>query len=187
MRLLLAVLFFIGPPFWETKPPERWTDREIDAVRHDSPWAQAVGPDPQVLVYLATAAPIEDAEQEARLRPKSPLVEPDADYLDYLWDNRDKEFVLAIPAVTLNGLENPGEEKLMEEQTRMVIGRKSYKMVGHFPPTEADPVLRLVFPREAQPTDKTVIFRLYLPGVPFPSREMEFRVKDLIYHGKLAM
>src|SRR5208282_4688430 len=78
MRLLLAVLFFIGPPFWETKPPERWTDREIDAVRHDSPWAQAVGPDPQVLVYLATAAPIEDAEQEARLRPKSPLVEPDA-------------------------------------------------------------------------------------------------------------
>ena len=75
----------------------------------------------------------------------------------------------------------------MEEQTRMVIGRKTYKIVGHFPPTQADPVLRLVFPRVAQPTDKSVMFRLYLPGLPFPDRETEFRIKDLLYHGKLAM
>jgi len=44
-----------------------------------------------------------------------------------------------------------------------------------------------VFPRVAQPTDKSVIFRLYLPGLPFPDRETEFRIKDLLYHGKLAM
>jgi hypothetical protein len=187
MRMLLAVLFFLAPPFWETKPPERWTDREIDALRHDSPWAQAVGPDPKVLVYLATAGPIEDAEEEARLRTKNPLQEPDPDYLDYLRENGEKEFVLAIPEVTLKGLAKPGEEKLMEDQTQMVIGRRTYKIVGHFPPTEADPVLRLVFPREAQATDKSVIFHLYLPGIPFPERETEFRVKDLLYHGKLAM
>ena len=36
-------------------------------------------------------------------------------------------------------------------------------------------------------TDKSVVFRLYLPGVEFPKREAEFRVKDLMYHGKLAM
>ena len=187
MRLLLAVLFFLAPPFWETKAPERWTDREIDALLHDSPWAQTVGPEPRALVYLATAGPIEDAEQEARLRTKDPLGEPDPDYLDYLRENRDKHFVLAIPEVTLRGLGKPGEEQLMEQQTQMVIGRKTYKIVGHFPPTEADPVLRLVFPREAQPTDKSVIFRLYLPGMSFPNREVEFRVKDLMYHGKLAM
>jgi hypothetical protein len=187
MRLLLAVLFFLGSPFWEAKPPERWSDREIDAVRHDSPWAQSVGPEPRVLVYLATAGPIEDAELEARLRAKNPLGEPDPDYLDYLRENGDKQFVLAIPEVTLTGLGKPGEERLMEEQTVMAIGRKSYKIVGHFPPTESDPVLRLVFPREAQPTDKSVIFHLYLPGIPFPNRETEFRVKDLMYHGKLAM
>jgi len=185
--MLLAVLFFLGPPFWETKAPERWTDREIDALLHDSPWAQTVGPDPKVLVYLATAGPIEDAEEEARLRTKNTLQEPDPDYLDYLRENGDKEFVLAIPEVTLKGLAKPGEEKLMEDQTQMVIGRKTYKIVGHFPPTEADPVLRLVFPREAQATDKSVIFHLYLPGMPFPERETEFRIKDLMYHGKLAM
>jgi len=187
MRLLLAVLFFLGPPFWETKPPERWTDREIDAVRHDSPWAQSVGPEPRVLVYLATAAPIEDAEEEARLRTKNPLGEPDPDYLDYLRENQDKHLVLAIPEVTLGGLNKPGEERSMEERTQMVIGRKTYKIIGHFPPTEADPVLRLVFPREAQPTDRSVIFHLYLPSLPFPNRDTEFRIKDLLYHGKLAM
>jgi hypothetical protein len=187
MRLFLAVLFFLAPPFWETKPAERWTDREIDTVRHDSPWAQTVGPEPKVLVYLATAAPIEQAEMEARLRSKNPLAEPDPDYLDYLRENGDKHFILAIPGIPLAALAKPGEEQLMGEQTQMAIGRKTYKIVGHFPPTEADPVLRLVFPRELQPTDKSVIFRLYLPGLPFPTRETEFRVKDLMYHGKLAM
>jgi len=187
MRLFLAVLFFLGPPFWETKPPERWSDREIDTVLHDSPWVESVGPEPTVRVYLATAAPIEDAEEEARLRPKSPLPEPDPDYLDYLRENRSKLFVLAIPEVSLAGLQKPGEERAMEEQTQMVIGRKSYKIIGHFPPTEADPVLRLVFPREAEATDKSVVFRLYLPGLLFPNREIEFRVKNLMYHGKLAM
>ena len=32
MRSLL-LLFFLARPFWETKPPERWTDAEIDAMR----------------------------------------------------------------------------------------------------------------------------------------------------------
>ena len=187
MRLLAAVLFFLAQPFWESKPPERWSDREIEAILHDSPWAQSVGPEPKVMVYLATAAPVEDAEEEARLRTKNPLADPDPDYLDYLRENGGKQFVLAIPEVTLAGLARAGEEKAMEEQTEMVIGGKSYKIIGHFPPTETDPVLRLVFPREARAGDKSVLFRLYLPGVAFPVRETEFRVKDLMYHGKLAM
>ena len=186
MRLLL-VLFFLGHPFWETKPPERWSDREIEAIRTDSPWAQSVGPDPKVLVYLATAASIEDAEEEARLRTRSPLAEPDPDYLDYLRENGEKCFVLAVPDVTRDALAKPGEEKAMEENTEMIIGRKTYKIIGHFPPTEADPVLRLVFPRIAEASDKSVLFHLYLPGLSFPDREAEFRVKDLLYHGKLAM
>ena len=36
-------------------------------------------------------------------------------------------------------------------------------------------------------SDKSVEFQLYLPGLPFPERQVEFRVKDLTYHGKLAM
>jgi hypothetical protein len=69
----------------------------------------------------------------------------------------------------------------------MKIGRKTYQIVGYFPPTKSDPVLRLVFPRALQSNDKDVQFELYLPGIPFPERDADFRVKDLLYHGKLTM
>jgi hypothetical protein len=187
MHALLTVLFFLAQPFWETKPPELWTDREIDTIRTYSPWAQQVGPAPPVVVYLATAAPIELAEAELRLRAKNTLREPDPDYADYLRENRDKHFVLAITYPTLNGLGDAKENRKLEEESVMVIGRKTYKFIGHFPPTPSDPVLRLVFPREAQASDKTILFRLYLPALPFPERDVEFRVKDLMYQGKLEM
>ena len=54
-------------------------------------------------------------------------------------------------------------------------------------PTPSDPVLRLIFPREVRTSDKSVLFRLYLPGINFPERDTEFRVKDLMYQGKLEM
>src|SRR5678809_1435483 len=74
----------------------------------------------------------------------------------------------------------------LENESVMLIGKnRKHKLVGHFPPTPADPILRLVFPREVKPTDKSVVFRLYLPGVDFPERELEFEVRDLMYHGKL--
>jgi hypothetical protein len=187
MRWLAAVLFFLATPFWESKPPEKWTAWEIEMMRTDSPWAQSIGPDPKVLVYLATAGPIEDAEAEARVRLKDPLDEPDPSYLDYLRQKRDQFFVVAIPYTSGRGFNKPVEVSRLENETVMVIGRKRFKIAGHFPPTQADPVLRLVFPREVEPTDKQVVFRLYLPGVDFPDRAVTFRVKDLIYRGKLAM
>jgi hypothetical protein len=184
---LVALLFFLAQPFWEVKAPEQWTDQEIDLVRRASPWAQIAGQNPEVLVYLATAAPIEEAEAELRLRTKHPLAEPDPDYADFLRLNRDKVLVLAIPWSQPARFGSEAERKRMEEESVMIAGRKTYPLVGHFPPTQSDPVLRLVFPREAKPADKSVLFRLYLPGVPFPERETEFRIKDLMYHGKLEM
>lgn len=185
--MLLPLLFFLAQPFWEAKPPEKWTNQEIEILRTNSPWAQVLGPNPGVLVYLATAAPIEEAEGEFRLRAKNALREPDADYLTYLSENRDKHLVLAIPYDKVTQMQKADESRKMESETMMMIGRKSYKMIGHFPPTPSDPVLRLVFPREVQPTDKKVVFRLYLPGVEFPEREAEFQVKELLYRGKLEM
>jgi len=187
MHALLPLLFFLAKPFWETKPPEKWTGLEIDTLLRNSPWAQTTGPSPEVLVYLAMAAPIEDAESELRLRGKNQLPEPDPDYASYLSENREKAIVVAIPYATLRGFDKPGEERSLEEESVMRIGRKTYKMVGHFAPAPSDPVLRLVFPRQVDPAEKTVVFRLYLPGISFPEREVQFRVKDLLYHGKLAM
>ena len=190
MHALWPLVFFLAQPFWEAKPPERWSDAEIEAIRHDSPWAQVAGPDPAVVVYLATAAPIEMAEAELRLRMKkntSRLPEPDPDYSAYLRENRQDQFVLAIAYPTLKGLGKADESKRMEEESVMAIGRKSYHFTGHFPPTPSDPVLRLTFNREVKASDKTVSFRLYLPGLNFPERDVEFRVRDLMFQGKLEM
>src|SRR5208283_4676485 len=104
MRALAALLLFLGQSFWEIKPPERWSEAEIDVVRKASPWAQKVGPSPEVLVWLATAEPIREAEAEARLRFKHTEKEPDPDYIGYVTENGEENFVLAVSYPSLNGL-----------------------------------------------------------------------------------
>jgi hypothetical protein len=187
MHALLPLFFFLAQPFWETKPPEAWTDAEIQYLRTESPWAQRSNEAPVAVIYLATAAPIEHAEAELRLRLKKPMPEPDPEYLEYLSLHRAEILVLAVTYPTLAGLGDARESKRMEEESVMLIGKKSYPIVGHFPPTPSDPVLRLIFPRALKPADKSVLFRLYLGGLKFPEREIEFRVKDLTYQGKLEM
>jgi hypothetical protein len=186
MYALLPLLFFLAQPFWEYKPPERWTDREIDTIRVSSPWVEKCGPSPVLLIYLATATPIEEAELELRLRSRR-SAELDMDYLNYVRVNREKTLTLAIPYDAVHGMGKAGEDLRMEQECVMVVGRKAYKMLGHFPPTSSERVLRLIFPRTVTASDKDVVFRLYLPGMPFPEREVRFRVKDLLYHGKLEM
>src|SRR5262249_42600986 len=144
----------------------------------------------QVTVFLATALPFEHAEAELRLRTKKnphPMPEPDSDYVDYLRDHGEENFVLGITYPPMPAFGKPGEDKQMEEETAMVIGRKEYRIAGHFPPTPSDSVLRLIFPRAVKETDKTIVFRLYLPGLSFPERDAVFTVRDLKYQGKLAM
>jgi len=186
MRSLL-LLFFLGQPFWEVKPPERWTDAEIDTIRHSSPWVQTLDPAPEVLVWLATALPITEAEGQARLRTKPTEMEPDPDYAGYLAEHESQVVVLAVAYPTLKGLGDAAADRTMEAESLMKVGRKSYHILGYFPPTPSDPVLRLVFPREVKAADKAVEFVLYLSGLPFPERQLQFFIRDLFYHGKLAM
>jgi hypothetical protein len=188
MHAWLALFFFLAQPFWEAKPPEQWTDHEIDLMRISSPWSQTLGPAPELLTWFATAQPIEEAEAEARLHKRSPLQEPDPDYLGFLAENREKVFVLAIAYPTLTGLSKEADTwKAVQKETVMHLGAKSYRIEGLFPPEPSDPVLRLIFPRAVKPTDKSIDFQLYLPGLPFPEREAQFWLKDLFYHGKMTM
>jgi hypothetical protein len=69
----------------------------------------------------------------------------------------------------------------------MRVGRKKYKMTGHFPPTQNDVYLRMAFPRQVLESDKSVVFELYVPGLTPPFRTVEFRVKDMIVKGKLEL
>jgi hypothetical protein len=190
MHALAPLLFFLAQPFWEARPPERWTNAEIELIRTSSPWAQVLSRGVPVTVFLATALPIEHAEAELRLRARKnphPMPEPDPDYLEYLTDHREDSLVLGVTYPRLNNFDKAGEAGRMERETAMVIGRQEYPIMGYFPPTASDPVLRLIFPRLARPAHKTIVFRLYLPGLTFPEREATFTVKDLTYQGRLEM
>jgi hypothetical protein len=193
----LAVLFWLAGPFWETKTPSDWTEVEVNQLLTDSPWAQrletpsAAGSSP-VQVFLATAAPIEQAERQWDLRfkknrPGAPANNRDEEFQAWLNENRAKQIVIAVLVNLPQALSDEHETHRMEGECVMRVGRKKLKMAGYFPPSAADPYLRLAFPREVTLNDKTVTFDLYLPGVPIPFRQADFKVKDMLFKGKLEM
>jgi hypothetical protein len=193
----LAVALFLAAPFWEAKAPADWTEQELLTLFTDSPWAQMIPPPgdskaPPVEAYLATAAPMAEAEieRDRRYKRKHPNETPDDMTLEYrawLKENRANSIVLAIaiPNVLADNIAQDSER--MQQECVMEVGRKKIKMTGDFPPTATDPYLRLAFPREVTAKDKRVTFELYLPGVPLPYRTVEFNVRDMILNGKLEM
>jgi hypothetical protein len=183
MHLVCVWLALLAGPFWETKAPRDWTDAQIQELLHDSPWAEMVEPEPAVQVYLATARPLQEAEAELARRREKPLNE---EYVDYLAQEGANKLIVAIAYRDLTALEDSEEAHYMEEESVMVVGRQTYKMEGHFPPVPSDPFLRLVYPRVATERDKTITFELYLPGYG-PYHKAEFRVREMMYKGKLEM
>ena len=183
MPLALALAALLAAPFWETKAPRDWSEQEIEQLMHDSPWAQMSDPAPAVQVYLATAHPLQEAEAEMARRRRKPLNE---DYLDYLHQQAGGKVIVAIAYKDIEALSDGAEAHRMEEESVMQVGRKQYKMEGYFPPVPSDPFLRLVYPQVVTERDKTVTFELYLPGYG-PYHEAQFRVRDMMYKGKLEM
>jgi hypothetical protein len=199
MLLSLLMLFVFADPFWVSKQPSEWTDAQLRALLTNSPWAQPVeGPGtnaPPVEVFLATAAPIELAEKEnerrvqARRRPGPALPESPAitEYRLWMEDNRATQIVVAVAIQNNKGFLDEREVRRMEDECVMRVGKKKIKMTGSFPPSEADPFLRLAFPRQVELSAKTLYFDLYLPGVPAPFRTAEFTLKDMVVAGKLEL
>jgi hypothetical protein len=194
--ILLCALLASPLPFWESKPAHDWTDLEISTMLRDSPWARAalaqgIAPQPGIQTYLASALPIQEAEAEVRRRRQirnRPAGPPETDeYLEFLKQQKGDSIVLTVNFPDPIQLSNAAEATRMEEECFLKIGRKKYKMTGHFPPTPEDPYLRLVFPRAIGPKDKIVEFDLYLPGAPGPYRIAEYVIKELIYKGKLQI
>lgn len=192
----LLLLFLFADPYWISKPPAEWSDAQLLALLTNSPWAQPVeGPgqnSPPVEVFLATAAPIELAEKEqarrAQIRSKPGTPVPDnAEYRLWLEDNRATQIVLAVYIQNNKGFLDEREVRRMEDESVMRVGKKKIKLTGSFPPSDSDPYLRLAFPRQVDLGDKTLIFDLYLPGVPAPFRSAEFKLKDMVSAGKLEL
>ena len=186
MRLFVLCLALTAAPFWETKAPQDWTVEELNGILRDSPWAQT---EKGVRVFLASARPMQDAERElarrSRTRPGEKMV--NEEYADFLREDHGRHIVLAVPYSSANALADAKEAARMERESMLKVGKKKYKMTGHFPPTPSDPYLRLIYPREVGPSDKTLTFELYLPGANPPFVMIEFRLKDLQYRGQPEM
>ncbi len=182
---------FAGPPFWEAKTPAQWTDDEIGELLADSPWAQSLkiaGESAGLQAYLATAAPERAAEDEQiRRLGRTPDEVFADDYVDFLRDNRGTQIVLAIRLPNWDPDADPADTRRMQQESVLRISRRQFKMTGYFPPSPSDPYLRLAFPKEIAVGDKALLFELYVPGVPHPMRELEFRFKELRYHGRLEL
>lgn len=196
MRTLLLLLLMAGAPFWETKPPDQWSDDEIQEVLRASPWAKtltletAVGNVPGIPVYLATARPVRDAEEELRRRPgkhRPAEFASDDEYAEFLKDNPGKYIVLAVALPDPRVLTDTKEYSRMEKECQLRVGREKFRLVGHFPPTPSDPYLRLIFPRAVKPDARILRFELYLPSVPAPYRSAEFEVERLVFKGQPEM
>ena len=195
LRAAILLCALLAAPFWEAKAPRDWTDAEIARLLSDSPWAraaiaQAIVNSVGIQTYLSSALPVQEAEAEVKrrrqIRNRPGPVETD-EYLEFLKEQHGDSIVLTVGFPDSTQLANTAEVKRMEEECYMQVGRKKYKMTGHFPPTADDPYLRLVFPRAIGPKDKRIEFDLYLPGAPEPYRLAEYVIAELMYKGKLQL
>ena len=199
MALLMYVSWLLAVPFWESTPPVEWSEEQLILLLNNSPWAQTVGdgvgratrlPSPPVLMYLASATPLRQAEEELiRRRYKqqpdlhAAIVDAREEYQAYLAEQVGKVIVVAIP-LAANALADAGETKRMESESLLRVGKRKVKSTGHFPPTPADPILRLIFPKDLPEGTKEFTVEVYLPSIPAPYRSATFRVKDLVYRGQ---
>jgi len=180
-----TIVLLLAQPFWEIKSPRDWTEDELERMFMDSPWTAAAEGRPPVQVYLASAAPMREAESErARRRGMAQATALQEEYATFLSENQGKVIVLAVRLLVPSDLADAAESKRMEEECVLKAGRTKLKLTGHFPPTPSDPWLRLVFPRPSGALDRSLVFELYLPGVPHPYRNVELPIRPMMYKGR---
>lgn len=192
----ILVFFLLGAPFWEAKAPADWSVEELRQLMTDSPWAQAAEPSRAnmgtllVPVYFATAKPMRLAEGELRRRFRPKGTEEgisESEYREFLEQDNGKSIVIAIRMVDKLALADGGESDRMEQESRLRIGNRKYKVKMQFPPGAHDPFVRLVFPRDVRPEDKRIDLELYIPGTGAPYREASFSLKGMMFQGKLEL
>jgi hypothetical protein len=186
--LLLASLLLQAVPFWTERPPEQWTSSEVTRLLSDSPWAQSSG----VRVYLASAEPARRAELIWKKLRKAQLgvegtFEDDEDYEEFLRKHPGEYIIVGVAGSNPEITPDPREVARMEKESRIKLDKRKYAMLAFFPPTPADPILRMVFPKKLTGDEKTLVLELYVPGVHYPYRNFEFPIKSLTWQGKPAL
>lgn len=185
-------MLFAGA-YWETTPVAQWDEIQLRRFFVESPWAQPLRPDrspeqiTDVHAYLASAAPMREAEAELRRRTKPREDVLWDEYRAWMEENAATHIVLAVRLPKNSMLEDPRESRAMEQDSRLHAGRKKLKPTVVFSPTATDPYVRLAFPRAVKPGDEEFEIELYLPGASGSYRTAVFKTKDLLWKGKPEM
>jgi len=190
----VLALLLLAAPFWEVKAPEQWTAAELESLLTDSPWAQMADAgrhtpnSPPVRVYIASAKPIRLAEHQVRIRTRSSRERTESlleqEYREFVEQNEGKHIIVAVQVNSPHALDDAEESRRMEQETVLKIGKRKYKMTGHFPPSALDPYVRIVFPRDIRPEDRKMELQIYVPSLPSPYREVEFSLREMLYKGE---
>lgn len=189
MTLLLLTLL-AQAAFWD-KPATEWTEEQLETMLKDSPWAQPAEGSRRtglsansLTTFLASAKPIRAAEAEwVRRRVKKPdqaraIREARAEFNEYLDKHAGNVIVLAVQCPP-DALADAQDARKMEEETFLKAGKRKVKLMGHFPPSPSDPLLRLIFQRDVDPKARMLEFEFYLPGGPSPYRMVTYKIADL--------
>jgi hypothetical protein len=176
--------------FW-ARPASEWTEEQLEGMLRDSPWAQTAEGSHRtglsaapLTTFLASAKPMRAAEAEwVRRRVKSPDVaraikSARSEFNEYLDQNAGKVIILAVQCAP-DALADARDARKMEEESYMKAGKRKLKLIGHFPPSPNDPLLRMVFTRDVDAKAKSLEFEFYLPGGPSPYRQVSFKIADL--------
>jgi hypothetical protein len=140
MHLLAVFFWFLAAPFWESKAPEQWSNDEVQAMFVRSPWVNVAfpvgnsGSRVPLPVYLASAKPMQDAEAEVERRGKAGTDPLKDEYRQWAKENEGKYMILAVlhPRTLVEA--DSRDMRRMESECLLRIGRKTHKMVMHFPP-----------------------------------------------------
>ena len=190
MTLLVAA----GPPqpranaFWNTKAPADWSIEEVRQMLSQSPWATVSNATmgAPLRIHLASAEPMREAEVRERQALRF-RVDPGANFEEYQSMLKEERYIaLAVLPRDATAISDAIESRSLEHDSMLHIGKRSYKVVTHFPPTPGDPYLRYIFPRDVKPSDRALLFDIYIPGVSYPQRHIEFDLRDMMYKGKMA-
>src|SRR5437879_8770377 len=143
MHLLVLFWAFLAAPFWESKAPRAWRNPELIQMLSDSPWARPATAEstirvPGVHTYLASALPMQEAEAEAIRRGRMTLSPESEDFREFLRKKKGESIVLTVSFPDHDKLADAREATRMQEECVMKVGRKKYKITGHFPPAPSD-------------------------------------------------
>lgn len=199
----LLLLAQASGPFWNSEPSS-WSHEQVTKMLTESPWARTSddfanrnrpvrSSAPSVAIYVASAKPMQLAEEQALVRftkakpgELDQIREAQAEYRAYLRENEGKVIIFSI-SMTQAAYTESNDTARLEKESFIKSGKNKIKMIGHFPPSSADPHLRLIFPRELDPSDKNLTLGVYLPGTTFPFRQVQFQLSEMTYQGKLEL